>query len=213
VAETSPTEAASVYESARALLIDLDGTLIDSTAPVDRAWTAFAQRHGLVPEEVIRFAQGRPGRETVRLLIPDGDYVAEAAIIEYAEVNDTDGVTALPGALSILTSGRTLAIVTSCSLNLLRSRLAAAGLPEPAIKVTSDDITHGKPDPECFVLGAERLGVPSAECVVLEDAPAGIAAGKGSGATVIAMVSTHAAEDLTEADWVVDDLTVLLRVE
>jgi sugar-phosphatase len=210
MAETSPTEAARVFADAHALLIDLDGTLIDSTAPIVRAWTAFAERHGMEADEVIRFAQGRPGRETVRLLIPDGDYAGEAAIIEHAEVTDTDGVTALPGALDILTSGRTLAIVTSCSLNLLRSRLAAAGLPEPAIKVTSDDITHGKPDPECFRLGAERLGLSPSECVVLEDAPAGVAAGKGAGATVIAMVSTHAAEDLGEADWVVDDLMVLM---
>lgn len=210
MAEVSQIDAARVYENANALLIDLDGTLIDSTGPVERAWTAFAHRHGLQPEEVIRFAQGRPGRETVRLLIPDGDHAREAEVIEHAELTDTDGVTALPGALEILNSGRTLAIVTSCSLNLLRARLAAAGLPEPAIKVTSDDITHGKPDPECFLLGAERLGVQPAECVVLEDAPAGVAAGKASGATVIAMVSTHAAEDLGEADWVVDGLTALL---
>src|ERR1700761_3757606 len=126
MAETSPTEAARAFSDATALLIDLDGTLIDSTAPVERAWTAFAHRHGMQPAEVIRFAQGRPGRETVRLLIPDGDYVGEAAIIEHDEVTDTDGVTALPGALEILNSGRTLAIVTSCSLQLLRSRLAAA---------------------------------------------------------------------------------------
>jgi sugar-phosphatase len=210
MADVSHTDAAHVYANARALLIDLDGTLIDSTAPILRAWTGFSERHGMDAEQVIRFAQGRPGRETVRLLIPDGDYVNEADIIEEAEVTDTDGVTALPGALDILTSGRTLAIVTSCTMKLLTARLAAAGLPEPAIKVTSDDITHGKPDPECFLLGAERLGVPPADCVVLEDAPAGITAGKASGATVIAMVSTHPAEDLGEADFVVDDLTVLL---
>lgn len=211
MAETDRAGAACAFQAARALLIDLDGTLVDSSEPIRRAWEAFAQRHSLDVEYVLRFVQGRPGRESVRLLMPPGaDHDAEAAIIENAEVGDTDGVVALPGALSILTSGRTLAIVTSCSPPLLRARLAAAGLPEPAVTVTSDDITNGKPDPECFLLGAERLGVSPDQCVVLEDAPAGIAAGRAAGATVIALATTHSEQELSDAQWVVRGLTALL---
>ena len=120
---------------ARALLVDLDGTLVDSSAPVSRAWTAFAKRHGLDPDEVHAFAQGRPSSETVRLLAPSADQAAEAALVEAAETTDTDGVFALPGAGDLLTSGYPLAIVTSCSTQLADVRLRAAGLPRPHVVI------------------------------------------------------------------------------
>lgn len=195
---------------ADALLVDLDGTLVDSSGPVHRAWAEFAERHGLDPEEVERFAHGRPSRETIRLLVPGADHEAEARALEQAELTDTDGVTALPGAAELLSGQKRLAIVTSCSTALAETRLRAAGLPIPAVLVSSDGLERGKPDPTCFEIGARRLGVDPARCVVLEDAPAGVEAGRAAGAAVIAVRTTHAEKELTEADAVVDDLSALL---
>ena len=192
------------------LLVDLDGTLVDSAGPVHRAWTAFAHRRGLDPAEVIGFAQGRPSPDTVRALIGDGDLAREEErLVEESEVNDTGGTSAFPGALELLQSGRMLAIVTSCSTELARVRLAAAGLPRPEIVVTCDDVERGKPDPQCFLLGARLLGVPIERCAVLEDSPAGVAAGRAAGAHVIAVRTTHGEAELAAADTVVDSLAVL----
>jgi sugar-phosphatase len=194
-----------------AVLSDLDGTLVDSEAPVRRAWSAFAHRHGLDPEPVVRFAQGRPAAETVQRLAPGAP--EEAQRIADAELHDTDGITALPGAAALLAAPLTLAIVTSCSRPLALVRLRAAGLPVPATMVCSDEITHGKPDPEGFVLAARRLGVAPADCVVLEDAPAGIEAGRAAGMTVIAFPTTHDADELRAAgaDTVLGSLGELVR--
>jgi sugar-phosphatase len=193
-----------------AVLVDLDGTLVDSAAPVARVWGAFARRHSLNAEAVLRFAQGRPSRETIRLLVPHADHDTEAAALEQAEIDDTDGVSALPGAVDLLNSGRPLAVVTSCSTVLAKVRLLAAGLPIPDVLVSSDGLERGKPDPECFLIAARRLGVEPARCVVLEDAPAGILAGKAAGAKVIAVRTTHPDAELHEADVVADDLASLI---
>lgn len=196
----------ALLDAADALLVDLDGTLVDSTAPVRRAWHEFAVRHGLDPEHVHHFAQGRPSRESVRLLVPDADTTAEAETLERAEVGDTDGIFALPGAGELLSGGRRLAIVTSCSRALATVRLRAAGLPMPAVLVSADDVERGKPDPTCYRLGAGRLDVDPARCLVLEDAPAGISAGRAAGARVLALRTTHADQDLQQADAIIDDL-------
>ena len=190
-----------------AILTDLDGTLIDSDGPVTRAWAAFAARHGLEVDDVMRVARGRPARETALELAPgDPD---EPRRLEEAETSDTDGIVALPGAAALLATTRPIAIVTSCTRRLAAVRLSAAGLPTPPAMVCSDDIVHGKPDPEGFLMAAQRLGVPPAECVVLEDAPAGIAAGKAAGMTVIAVRTTHVDGELTGADAIVDDVAAL----
>jgi mannitol-1-/sugar-/sorbitol-6-phosphatase len=173
-----------------------------------RAWAAFAGRHGLDADEVNRLAHGRPSRETVRQLTPE-HADRESLLIEEAETTDVDGVVALPGADALLRSGRRLAIVTSCSDALATVRLRAAGLPVPDVLVSADAVTRGKPDPEAFLLAAERLGVAPADCVVLEDAPAGIAAGRAAGCNVIALRTTHADAELAGADAIVDDLTAL----
>jgi mannitol-1-/sugar-/sorbitol-6-phosphatase len=199
----------SLLSGAQALLVDLDGTLIDSSAPVDRAWTAFANRHRLDPGEVLAFAQGRPSRETVRLLAPSADHATEAALVEAAETTDTDGVFALPGADDLLRSGFRLAIVTSCSTQLADVRLRAAGLPRPEVVISSSMVARGKPDPEGFRLGARRLDVPAARCAVLEDAPVGIAAGHAAGARVIALRTTHPDDALGRADAIIDNLAAL----
>ncbi len=200
---------AALIARAGALLVDLDGTLVDSTAPVRRTWSAFAARHGLDPEDVFRFAQGRPSRETIGLLAPRADQDLEAATVEDAEANDTDGVIALPGADALLAGHRQLAIVTSCSSGLARARLRAAGLPAPRVVVSSDGLKRGKPDPACFLIAARRLGTEPARCVVLEDAPAGIRAGRAAGATVIALRTTHSDYELREAHAIVDNLASL----
>jgi mannitol-1-/sugar-/sorbitol-6-phosphatase len=204
--------ASALMARAEAILVDLDGTLVDSTAPVRRAWDAFAHRHGLNGDEVMRFAHGRPSRESVGLLVPEADQDAEAAAIETAELRDTRGVFALPGAAALLASGRRLAIVTSCSTALAHSRLRAAELPIPDLLVSSDGLERGKPDPECFLIAARQLEVDPARCVVLEDAPAGIRAGRAAGAPVIALRTTHPDEELGEADVIVDDLSRLIAV-
>ena len=196
--------------AADAVLVDLDGTLVDSAGPVRRVWDAFAQRHGLDPDEVERFAHGRPSRESVRALAPHSDLDAEAGAIEAAEIEDTDGVVALPGAAQLLTGDRPLAIVTSCSTALATARLHAAGLEIPDVLVSSDGLERGKPDPMCFVIAARRLGLDPARCVVIEDAPAGILAGRAAGATVIAVRTTNGDDELGEADAIADDIAELL---
>jgi len=190
-----------------AVLSDLDGTLVNSDPPVRRAWTSFAQRHRLDAEQVIATARGRPSREVAIEFAPDAP--EEPGRLEHAEVSDSEGITALPGALQLLTAPLTLAIVTSCSRALAIVRLRAAGLPAPPALVCADEISRGKPDPEPYLLGAERLGVAPADCVVLEDAPAGIASGKAAGMTVIAVRTTHEPSELAGADAVIDTLTAL----
>jgi sugar-phosphatase len=192
-----------------AVLSDLDGTLIDSREPIRRAWTAFAVRHRLDPETVLAFVQGRPAAESVAVLAPDADHERETQRQERAEVEDTDGIVALPGARELLAGPLRVAIVTSCSSVLAHARLTAAGLPVPAVLVTYDDVAEGKPDPECFLLGARRLGVDARRCLVLEDAPAGITAGRRAGARVIAVRTTYGDAELGEADLIVDDVRAL----
>jgi sugar-phosphatase len=200
---------AALIARAGALLVDLDGTLVDSTAPVRRTWSAFASRQGLDPEHVLRVAQGRPSRETIHLLAPRAERDLEMATVEAAEVNDTDGVRAMPGAEALLAGHRRLAIVTSCSGRLARARLRAAGLPIPRVLVSSDGLERGKPDPACFLIASRRLDTDHARCVVLEDAPAGIRAGRAAGATVIALRTTHSDEELREAHAIADNLASL----
>ncbi len=196
--------------TAEALLIDLDGTLVDSTGPVTRAWEGFAARLGLDASEVVRQGHGRPSNETIADLAPPDRRDEEAAAIEQCELHDTDGVVALPGAQAVLQSGWPVALVTSCSSALARTRLRAAALPMPAQIVSYDDVQRGKPEPECFLLAARRLGADPSRCLVLEDAPAGITAGRAAGARVLAVRTTHADQELAEADAIVDDLTALL---
>jgi sugar-phosphatase len=190
-----------------AVLADLDGTLVNSDAPVRRAWSAFADRHDLDVDEVLHRAQGRPARETARELAPDAPQ--EPALLEAAETSDTDGVVALAGAAQLLAAPLTLAIVTSCTRTLATVRLAAADLPAPQTIVCSDELVRGKPDPEGYLLAAARLGVAPAACLVLEDAPAGIAAGRAAGMTVVALRTTHGDDELGDADRIVDGLEAL----
>ena len=190
-----------------ALLFDLDGVLIDSTPAVARVWSQWAIEHGFDPDEVVARAHGRPSISTVRDYLPHADAVAENREVERREIEDLAGVVPLPGALELLASlpADRCTIVTSCTRRLAEVRIQAAGLPLPPRMITSTDIVKGKPDPEPYLRGAALLGFPPSECVVVEDAPAGMRSGKGAGAKVIAFCTTveeNVARD-AGADWVV----------
>ncbi len=193
----------------KGVLFDLDGVLADSTPAVARVWTIWAQRHGFDPEETVRRAHGRPSITTIRELLTNGDHAAENAIVERMEIEDLEDVVALPGAAELL---RTLpvnrwTIVTSCTRPLALVRLRAAGLPIPEKLITSTDIINGKPHPEPYLKGAALLGVAATDCLVIEDAPAGIRAGKSANAKVLALQTTERDELLRAAgaDWIVKD--------
>ena len=195
------------------VLFDLDGVLVDSTPAVARCWTKWALRHGFVPDEVVRRAHGRPSIATMRELLPDlsaPEHQAANREMEQWEIEDLDGVVPLPGALQLLQvlPAERWAIVTSCTRPLAQVRIRAAGLPMPLHLVTAADVQRGKPDPEPYIKGAMSLGLASPDCVVVEDAPAGIRAGKASRASVIAVRTTASDAELSAAgaDWIVKDL-------
>jgi mannitol-1-/sugar-/sorbitol-6-phosphatase len=180
---------------ASALLFDLDGVLIDSTPAVERVWTRWATEHGFDPADTVARAHGRPSLTTIRELLPKADHEAENRIVERWEIEDLDGVVPLRGVLDLLASipPARWTIVTSCTRALAEVRIRRAGLPVPKKFITSTDIVHGKPDPEPYLKAASLLGFPATDCVVFEDAPAGIRSGKAAGAKVIAFRTT--AED------------------
>ncbi len=192
-----------------ALLFDLDGVLIDSTPAVARVWQRWAIEHGLDPDTVVRMAHGRPSRATIRELLPNADIEREDREVERREMEDLDGVVLLPGArelLDTLPSNR-WTIATSCTRPLAEVRLRAAGLPIPKAMITSSDVKIGKPDPEPYLKAAANLGLSASDCIVVEDAPAGIRAGKAAGARVIAVLTTMRRRDLEDAgpDWIVEN--------
>lgn len=189
-----------------AILADLDGTLVDSVASSRRAWGAFARRRGLDEEETHRFAMGRPTRETVALLVPEGERDAEQARIDRDEVDDADSVTAYPGAAELLAGRVPIAVVTSGSTELATARLRGAGLEPPAVLITADRIARGKPDPEPFLLGARALGVEPTRCLALEDAPSGIESARAAGIPVVAFRTSHPDAELEGATVVLDSL-------
>jgi mannitol-1-/sugar-/sorbitol-6-phosphatase len=204
----------------RALLFDLDGVLIDSTPAVARVWQRWALEHGLDPETVIRMAHGRPSRTTIRELLSAANLdraVLDAIIekedreVERREIEDLDGVVLLPGARQLLNSlpPERWTIATSCTRPLAEVRLRAAGLPVPTNMVTSSDVKIGKPDPEPYLKAAAKLGFAAEDCIVVEDAPAGVRAGKAAGARVIAFLTTMPRRDLEDAgaDWIVQNCT------
>jgi mannitol-1-/sugar-/sorbitol-6-phosphatase len=191
------------------LLFDLDGTLVDSTAAVERVWTRFALAHRFDVAEVVARAHGRPSMTTVKEYLPNGDHRAENDVVERGEIEDTLGVVPLPGSIALLAAlpPASWTIVTSCSRALAEARLRAAGMSIPARMITSSDIQRGKPDPEPFLKGAALLGFAPADCVVFEDAPAGIRSGKASGARVVGFRTMADDAKLLEcgADWVANN--------
>jgi mannitol-1-/sugar-/sorbitol-6-phosphatase len=193
----------------RALLFDMDGVLVDSTPAVARVWTAWANKFGFQPAEVVRRAHGRPSITTIRELLPTGDPHSEDRAIEKAEIEDVEGIVALPGAARLLAAlpADRFAVVTSATRPLAVVRIRAAGLSIPKNLVTASDIQRGKPDPEPYLRGAQVLGLPNADCLVIEDAPAGIQSGKAAGSRVLALRTTAGNDALLRAgaNWVVTD--------
>ncbi len=194
-----------------AFLFDLDGVLVDSRAVVERVCRAWAARLGIEPEALLRIAHGRRTRDTVRMAAPHVDAEREVAWIDNAELLDTEGLVEVPGVrrfLAGLPVGR-WAVVTSCGRDLARLRLSSVGLPIPDVVITSEDVSNGKPAPDGYRLGAQRLGYEAARCVVFEDAPPGIAAGLAAGARVVALRTTHPDTDFSGAAAIVSDFTGL----
>ncbi len=192
------------------VLFDLDGVLVDSTPAVARCWSRWSLLHGFVAEDVVRRAHGRPSLVTLRELLPNADHQAEDRQMERWEIEDTDGVIPLPGVLSLLHALplERWAIVTSCTRPLAEVRIRVAGLPWPKHLVTSADVQRFKPDPDPYIEGAKLLKLPPADCLVVEDAPAGIRSGKAAGASVLALRTTEVDPLLSSAgaDWIVNDL-------
>lgn len=181
---------------ARAALLDMDGTLVDSTAVVERLWWEWAEPHGLDHDTVLQTVHGRQGWQSMAMLLPERDHainLAENQQMLARESSEIDGVVEIPGAATLLSALRGLphSIVTSANVALMNARMGAAGLQVPALAITAERVSQSKPDPEGFLLAASALGIPAADCVVFEDSGAGIRAGLDAGMTVIG-VGPHA---------------------
>jgi sugar-phosphatase len=178
--------------TARALLLDMDGTLVNSDAVVERCWRHWADRHGLDGDEVMKVVHGRQGYASMAVLLPnrpmEQNYADNARMLA-EETADMDGVFAIPGAseflASLVATGLAHALVTSADVGLSTARMAAAGLALPDVRVTAESVGASKPDPEGFLKGAAELGVAPEDCVVFEDSGAGISAGRAAGMRVV----------------------------
>jgi sugar-phosphatase len=195
--------------TARALLLDMDGTLVNSDAVVERIWRRWAERHGLDADEVMKVVHGRQGHASMAVLLPDRPVeqnLADNTRMLAEETADVEGVVAIPGAPEFLASlhGLPHALVTSADVALSTARMAAAGLGLPDVRVTAESVGASKPDPEGFLKGAAELGVDPADCIVFEDSGAGIAAGRAAGMRV---VGVGARARFHGPDVVVEDLT------
>ncbi|MBD8190573.1 HAD-IA family hydrolase [Pseudomonas fluorescens] len=185
----------------RAFLFDMDGTLLNSIAAAERVWSTWAERHRLDVAAFLTTIHGARAIDTItRQALPGVDPQVEAQWITEAEINDVDGVVAISGAVEFLNNvpGDQWALVTSAPKALALRRLKAAGITPPAVLVTAEDVAIGKPNPACYVLGAQRLGVSVQDCLVFEDATVGIRAGEAAGADVLVVTSTHLKPMLTE---------------
>ena len=191
-----------------AILFDLDGVLVDSTRSVTRQWSRWAEENNLDPHKVVQIAHGVRTIEIVRRLAPHLDAAAEVIRIEKREADDQEGVAVMPGAAELLKAipeGR-WCVVTSGTRDLATARLKLANLPTPKVLVSANDVAKGKPDPEPYLMGAKLLGMNPADCLVIEDAPAGIRAAHAGGMKAIGITSTYPASELQAADAVVQKL-------
>ena len=181
-------------KSYAAFIFDMDGTLINSITSANRVWTRWAQSHGLDPEPVLRVMHGVRAIETIRRLnVPGMDVEHEAAVLTQMEIDDLEGIQPINGAPALLRDlpPHRWAVATSAPRELAIKRLAAAGVPQPKILVTADDVTQGKPAPDCFLLAARHLDVPATDTLVWEDTLAGVTAAEAAGADVMVVSATH----------------------
>lgn len=193
----------------KGILFDMDGILISSLGSVERSWTQWALMRGVDPAYAIRIAHGCRSVETIAILRPDLDPVAETMILESAEMADVEGVSVLPGVLKLLTAlpRERWTVVTSATGPLARVRLAAGTIPVPERFIMAESVSEGKPHPAPYLAGAALLGFPPEKCVVFEDAASGAKSGHAAGCTVIATTFSHSVESLAVADYLVEDLT------
>ncbi|WP_421413235.1 sugar phosphatase [Serratia plymuthica] len=197
----------------KGFLFDLDGTLVDSLPAVERAWVNWAKRRGINPQDVLDFIHGKQAITSLRHFMPGESEAAiqqEFLLLEQVEAQDTDGVTALPGAAALLARLNALdipwAIVTSGSIPVATARRNAGGLPQPEVFITAEQVKHGKPQPDAYLMGAERLGLAPQDCVVVEDAAAGILSGLAAGCQVIAVNAPADAPKLDQVDLLLSSL-------
>ncbi|WP_159865890.1 MULTISPECIES: sugar phosphatase [unclassified Raoultella] len=200
----------------KGFLFDLDGTLVDSLPVVERSWCTWADRFGIPHDEVLNFIHGKQAITSLRHFLPgrsEEEIQTEFRYLEAVEAQDTDGITALPGAVALLTqldsAGIPWAIVTSGSVPVAHARHRAGGLPDAKIFVTAERVKHGKPAPDAYLLGAELLGLAPQACAVVEDAPAGLLSGLSAGCRTIAVNVPADAPRLDEADFVLTSLEEL----
>lgn len=188
----------------------MDGTLIDSTPAVERSWLQWAGEYG-VEQSFRDGGHGQPARDLVASLVSEDQFAEAYARIQQIETDDTEGVTVLPGVAATLVAidAHRKAIVTSCTRALAAARIGAAGIVAPDLVVTVDDVEFGKPHPHPFLAGAAGLGFDPARCLVIEDAPAGLASGRAAGCATIGVAGTHSRDEL-DADLVVDSLIELV---
>jgi sugar-phosphatase len=192
-----------------AVLFDMDGVLIDSTASVERSWARWGREAGLDPGSW-EFRHGVPARQVLAEVVPPGELDRAFSRIEEIELLALDGIVVLPGALEALRClpPERVAIATSCTTPLAVVRIKHTGLPAPTVVVTADDVPVGKPDPAPYLLAAERLGADPRRCLVVEDAPAGLTAARAAGCATLAVHTTFAVDELL-ADAVVPDLAAV----
>ena len=191
----------------KAFLFDLDGVLVDSRSVVERTWHRWAERHQLDPAPFLQIAHGRRAMDTLRMVLPRLATETEVAWLDATELADREGLKPVPGAKELLTSlpRDRWAIVTSCGRDLARLRLGSAGMPIPDVMLVAEEVKRGKPAPDGYQLGAERLGYAPPDCIVFEDAPAGIASGLAAGARVVGLTTTHVAADLSGVEATIPD--------
>ncbi len=192
----------------KAILFDLDGTLVESTFFIERLWQDWGVQHGVTPQRMSEVMHGRPASEIINIVAPHLSIREEVHALETDEISRMDGMKIYTGAHELLNSlpPAQWAIVTSGSLRVASARLDYAKLPRPDVFVTADDVKAGKPAPDAYLLAASHLQVEPADCVVVEDAPAGIQAGKSAGMKVIGIASSHSVVELGQADVVVQQL-------
>jgi sugar-phosphatase len=201
----------------RAVLFDMDGTLVDSTKVVELAWGWWAVRHNIAFEDVLSFSHGRPTIATLEHFLPGQDHSEELDELSRFEETQTEGILAVPGAAEVLHTlqkqNHPWAVVTSAWRRLAEIRIIAAGLPLPEVIVPVDEIRNGKPDPEGFLRAAEKLGVAPEDCLVFEDTRPGIDAGLSAGMKVVGLLTTFSAQELRHQPLIGDFRDVTIQRE